>query len=115
VVELLKVRLLIKYPVRLAAAEIPPACGQVDKSQIPLSLLKEEPFVGLNRMYPNYGDWLLKVCRRVGFKPRIVKEGDGAASALAFVAAGFGVAVFSEAAAENTRQGCDFPRSGSRG
>jgi DNA-binding transcriptional LysR family regulator len=44
-----------------------------------------------------------------------VQEGDGAASALAFVAAGFGVAVFSEAAAENTRQGCDFPRSGSRG
>jgi hypothetical protein len=36
----------------------------------------------LNRMHPNYGDWLLKVCRRVGFKPRIVKEADGAASAL---------------------------------
>jgi len=47
-------------------------------------------------MYPNYGDWLLKVCRRVGFKPRIVKEADGAASALAFVAAGFWVAVVSE-------------------
>jgi DNA-binding transcriptional LysR family regulator len=47
-------------------------------------------------MYPNYGDWLLKVCQRVGFKPRIVKEADGAASALAFVAAGFGVAVVSE-------------------
>jgi len=31
-----------------------------------------------------------------GFKPRIVKEADGAASALAFVAAGFGVAVVSE-------------------
>jgi DNA-binding transcriptional LysR family regulator len=38
----------------------------------------------------------LKVCRRAGFKPRIVKEADGAASALAFVAAGFGVAVVSE-------------------
>jgi len=42
------------------------------------------------------GDWLMKSCRRVGFKPRIVKEADGAASALAFVAAGFGVAVISE-------------------
>jgi DNA-binding transcriptional LysR family regulator len=52
--------------------------------------------IGLNRMYPNYGDWLLRVCRRVGFKPRIVKEADGAASALAFVAAGFGVAAVSE-------------------
>jgi DNA-binding transcriptional LysR family regulator len=47
-------------------------------------------------MYPNYADWLLKVCRRVGFKPRIVKEADGAPSALAFVAAGYGVAVVSE-------------------
>jgi DNA-binding transcriptional LysR family regulator len=47
-------------------------------------------------MYPNYGAWLLKVCRRFGFKPRIVKEADGAPSALAFVAAGYGLAIVSE-------------------
>jgi DNA-binding transcriptional LysR family regulator len=93
VLELLHVRFLIKYPVRLA---LPKSHPHANKPEIPLSLLKEEPFIGLNRMYPNYGDWLLKVCRRVGFKPRIVKEADGAASALAFVAAGFGVAVVSE-------------------
>jgi DNA-binding transcriptional LysR family regulator len=93
VLELLHVRLLIKYPVSLA---LPKSHPHANKPEIPLSLLKEEPFIGLNRMYPNYGDWLLKVCRRVGFKPRIVKEADGAASALAFVAAGFGVAVVSE-------------------
>jgi DNA-binding transcriptional LysR family regulator len=40
--------------------------------------------------------WLLKACRRAGFKPRIVKKADGAASALAFVAAGFGVALVGE-------------------
>jgi DNA-binding transcriptional LysR family regulator len=93
VLELLKVRLLIKYPVSLA---LPKSHPHANKSEIPLSLLKEEPFIGLNRMYPNYGDWLLKACRRAGFKPRIVKEADGAASALAFVAAGFGVAMVSE-------------------
>jgi DNA-binding transcriptional LysR family regulator len=93
VLELLHVRFLIKYPVRLA---LPKSHPHANKPEIPLALLKEEPFIGLNRMYPNYGDWLLKVCRRVGFKPRIVKEADGAASALAFVAAGFGVAVVSE-------------------
>ena len=93
VLELLRVRLLIKYPVSLA---LPKSHPHANKPRIPLSLLKEEPFIGLNRMYPNYGDWLLKVCRRVGFKPRIVKEADGAASALAFVAAGFGVAAVSE-------------------
>ena len=93
VLELLHVRFLIKYPVSLA---LPKSHPHANKPQIPLSFLKEEPFIGLNRMYPNYGDWLLKVCRRAGFKPRIVKEADGAASALAFVAAGFGVAVISE-------------------
>jgi len=93
VLELLKVRLLIKYPVSLA---LPKSHPHANKPEIPLSLLKEEPFIGLNRMYPNYGDWLLKACRRAGFKPRIVKEADGAASALAFVAAGFGVAMVSE-------------------
>jgi DNA-binding transcriptional LysR family regulator len=93
VLELLQVRHLIKYPVRLA---LPKSHPHADKPEIPLALLKEEAFIGLNRMYPNYGDWLLKVCRRVGFKPRIIQEADGAASALAFVAAGFGVAVVSE-------------------
>jgi DNA-binding transcriptional LysR family regulator len=93
VLELLRVRLLVKYPVSLA---LPKSHPHADKPQIPLSLLKDEPFIGLNRMYPNYDDWLLKSCKRVGFKPRIVKEADGAASALAFVSAGFGVAVISE-------------------
>ena len=93
VLELLHVRLLIKYPVSLALPKDHPYANQ---AEIPLSLLKEEPFIGLNRMYPNYGAWLLKACRRAGFKPRIGKEADGAASALAFVAAGFGVAIVSE-------------------
>jgi DNA-binding transcriptional LysR family regulator len=93
VLKLLQVRLLIEYPVRLA---LPKSHPHADKPEIPLSLLKEEPFIGLNRMYPNYGDWLLKFCRRAGFNPQIVKEADGAASALAFVAAGFGIAVVSE-------------------
>src|ERR1700736_459875 len=38
----------------------------------------------------------LESLRARGFKPRIAKEADGAASALAFVAVGFGVAVVSE-------------------
>src|SRR6202790_2777528 len=88
VLELLHVRFLIKYPVSLA---LPKSHPHADKAEIPLALLKEEPFIGLNRMYPNYGDWLLEVCRRVGFKPRIVKEADGAPSALAFERGGYGV------------------------
>jgi LysR family transcriptional regulator, benzoate and cis,cis-muconate-responsive activator of ben and cat genes len=47
-------------------------------------------------MYPAYGNWLQAVCQQSGFTPRIVREADGAASALALVAAGFGVALVSE-------------------
>src|SRR6202521_6191486 len=110
VLELLKVRLLIEYPVSLA---LPKSHPHANKPEIPLSLLKDEPFIGLNRMYPNYGGWLLKVCGRGGFKPRIVKEADGAASALAFVAAGFGVAGVSEPLQKIPAKGCDILRSGS--
>jgi DNA-binding transcriptional LysR family regulator len=93
VLELLKVRLLTKYALGLA---LPKSHPHVDKPEIPLSLLKDESFIGLNRMLPNYSEWLSKVCWERGFKPRIVKEADGVASALAFVAAGFGLAVISE-------------------
>jgi DNA-binding transcriptional LysR family regulator len=71
--------------------ECPYCHREIDNSFIRSAAAKQ-----LGSMYPNYGDWLLKACRRAGFKPRIVKEADGAASALAFVAAGFGVAVVSE-------------------
>jgi DNA-binding transcriptional LysR family regulator len=66
VLELLHVRHLIKYPMSLA---LPKSHAHANKSEIPLSLLKEEPFIGLNRMYPNYGDWLSKVCRRAARWP----------------------------------------------
>jgi DNA-binding transcriptional LysR family regulator len=91
--KLLRVRVLAKHPVLLALPESHP---QAERPKVSLSLLKEESFIGLNRVYPEYSDWLLKSCRQVGFKPRIVKEADGVASALAFVAGGFGVAVISE-------------------
>jgi DNA-binding transcriptional LysR family regulator len=94
---------------------LPKSHPHANKPEIPLSLLKEEPFIGLNRMQPNYGDWLLKACRRAGFKPRIVKEADGAASALAFVARGVWGGFGRRAAAEDTRERCGFPESDARG
>jgi hypothetical protein len=60
-------------------------------------------------MYPNYGDWLLKACLRVGFKARIVKEAYGAASAFAFCRGGFWGGRGQRAAAEDPRQECAFP------
>jgi DNA-binding transcriptional LysR family regulator len=93
ILELLKVQLLVEHPVTVA---LPKSHPQAVLPEIRLPVLKEEPFIGLNRMYPANGNWLQSVCRQSGFTPRIVREADGAASALALVAAGFGVALVSQ-------------------
>jgi DNA-binding transcriptional LysR family regulator len=93
ILELLRVQQLIQHPVTVAMSKSHP---QAVLPEIPLRVLKEESFIGLNRMYPAYGSWLQTVCQQGGFKPRIVREADGATSALALVAAGFGVALVSE-------------------
>jgi DNA-binding transcriptional LysR family regulator len=93
ILELLRVQLLTEHPVTVA---LPKSHPHATLPEIRLPVLKEQPFIGLNRMYPAYGDWLQNVCQQSGFTPRIVREADGAASALALVAAGFGVALVSE-------------------
>ena len=93
ILELLSAELLIEHRVSVALAKSHPQAAQ---PEIRLPILKEQPFIGLNRMYPAYGDWLHTVCQRSGFIPRIVREADGVGSALAFVAAGLGVALVSE-------------------
>ncbi len=93
ILELLRVQLLVRHPVTVA---LPKSHPQAVLPEIRLPVLKEEPFIGLNRMYPEYSNWLQTVCEQGGFKPRIAREADGAASALALVAAGFGVALVSE-------------------
>ncbi len=93
ILELLSAELLIEHPVAVALPKSHPQAGQ---SEIRLPMLKEQPFIGLNRMYPAYGDWLHTVCHRSGFTPHIVREADGVGSALALVAAGLGIALVSE-------------------
>jgi DNA-binding transcriptional LysR family regulator len=93
ILELLGVQQLIQHPVKVALSQFH---SQSVLPEIPLPILKEEPFIGLNRMSPAYDNWLQTVCQQAGFKPRIVREADGVASALALVGAGFGVALVSE-------------------
>jgi len=83
ILELLRVQLLMEHPVTVA---LPKSHPQATLPKIRLPILKEQPFIGLNRMYPAYGDWLQTLCQQSGFTPRIVREADGAATALAFVA-----------------------------
>ena len=112
VLELLRVRLLIKYPVSLA---LPKSHPHADKPQIPLSLLKDEPFIGLNRMYPNYGDWLLKSLPARGFQATNRQGGGRCRQRARLCSGGLWRGGGQRAAAKDPRQGCDFPRSGSRG
>ncbi len=93
ILELLSIQLLTEHRVTVA---LPRSYPQAALPEIRLPNLKEQPFIGLTRMYPAYGKWLQNICQGSGFIPRIAREADGAASALAFVAAGLGVALASE-------------------
>jgi DNA-binding transcriptional LysR family regulator len=62
-----------------------------------LAELKSEPFVFTSRENaPSYRAWFARLCHRAGFTPRIVQEVDRARTGIQYVAAGFGVSVFSE-------------------
>jgi DNA-binding transcriptional LysR family regulator len=62
-----------------------------------LAELKSEPFVFTSRENaPSYRAWFARLCHRAGFTPRIVQEVDRARTGVQYVAAGFGVSVFSE-------------------
>jgi DNA-binding transcriptional LysR family regulator len=64
ILELLRVQLLIRHPVTVA---LPKSHPQAVLPEIRLPVLKEEPFTGLNRMYPEYSNWLQTVCQQGGF------------------------------------------------
>jgi DNA-binding transcriptional LysR family regulator len=62
-----------------------------------LAELKSEPFVFTSRENaPSYRAWFARLCHRAGFTPRIVQEVDRARTGVQYIAAGFGVSVFSE-------------------
>jgi hypothetical protein len=55
ILKLLSVQLLIEHAVTVA---LPKSCPQAALPEIRLPNLKEQPFIGLNRIYPAYGSWL---------------------------------------------------------
>jgi DNA-binding transcriptional LysR family regulator len=60
-----------------------------------LSELAREKFIFTARHdAPAFSPWLLALCQRAGFEPQIALETDRSPSALNYVAAGFGVALF---------------------
>ena len=60
-----------------------------------LKELAREKFIFTARQdAPAFSPWLLALCQRAGFEPEIALETDRSPSALNYVAAGFGVALF---------------------
>ena len=62
---------------------------------VALSELAKEKFIFTARHdAPAFSPWLLALCQNAGFEPKIALETDRSPSALNYVAAGFGVALF---------------------
>lgn len=60
-----------------------------------LADLKDEAFyLTAQANAPVFNPWLMKLCEKSGFQPRIARETERAATVLNYVAAGFGVSLF---------------------
>ena len=74
-------------------AALPSEHVLASRATVPLRALALEPFLVTARARgPGYHDYVLTVCRRAGFSPRIVQEGSHF-DVLSLVAAGMGVAL----------------------
>lgn len=71
----------------------------VAKSEVRLADVVDEPFILLDDMHC-FGDQVLSFCRRGGVEPQVVCRGEQIVTLLAMVAAGQGVSVVPEMAAE---------------
>jgi len=61
---------------------------------LPLSALRDEPFILLPRVTaPDYYDDLIGACRRHGFSPRVAHECSAMETVVGLVAAGLGVSL----------------------
>ncbi len=66
-----------------------------NRRRVALRELAQEKFIFTARVdAPAFSPWLLALCQRAGFEPEIALETDRSPSALNYVAAGFGVALF---------------------
>ncbi len=78
--------LMAAIPVRHALAE---------KSTVRLADLKGDAiYLTAQANAPVFNPWLVELCRKAGFEPRIARETDRASTVLNYIAAGFGISIF---------------------
>jgi DNA-binding transcriptional LysR family regulator len=93
---------------RIVAA-IPSHCALAKQRRVRLAELNQMLFVAhFERTNPGFAEWFEEICRRAGFSPKVAQYMDSEAGQLAFVAAGFGVALVREEIERLDRPGVLF-------
>jgi DNA-binding transcriptional LysR family regulator len=78
-------------------AAVPSDHPLAGRESVRLEELKSESFIFTSRENaPSYRAWFSRLCERARFVPRIVQEVDRARTGVQYVAAGYGISVFSE-------------------
>ena len=99
----LTIEIILREPLVLALPENHPLAV---RSMVRVRELEVEPFIMFQR---NRGcglyDQVIAVCQRAGFSPRVIQEADEMQVMLGFVAAGFGIALFSASVEKFQRPG----------
>ncbi len=79
------VRRIATLPVVVA---LPASHALATSPDIPLPDLRQEVFLGANpEDIPGYNNWMIQLCRRARFRPKIVENADGLVHALSLVVA----------------------------
>ncbi len=90
--EELEVAVMSEEPLVVALPGDHPLAG---RKTLSLKELAKEKFIFTARAdAPAFSPWLMALCYRAGFEPSVALEADRSPSALNYVAAGFGVAIF---------------------
>lgn len=85
------VRRIATFPVVVA---LPEAHALADRDEVPLADLRKEMFIGANPDdIPGFNNWLIQVCRRGGFRPKIVENADSITQTLSLLVAENAVAL----------------------
>lgn len=85
------VRRIATFPVRVA---LPETHALAAADEIPLTDLRKEMFVGANPdNIPGFNNWLIQLCRRGGFRPKIVENADSITETFSLLVAEHAVAL----------------------
>jgi DNA-binding transcriptional LysR family regulator len=85
------VRRIATFPVVVA---LPDTHALAERDEVPLADLRKEMFIGANPDdIPGFNNWLIQVCRRGGFRPKIVENADSITQTLSLLVAENAVAL----------------------